>query len=544
MDRWMEAASVEGPWSKAKKPPATLETVLKSFDNDPQVDLLDHLAADIKDAFENGTVPALYVSTTPAELIETEGEPQFAPIDGTKLLWVKNSTTPVLLTSADQETYVLLSGRWFRAKSLKGPWEFVPANKLPADFAKIPETHPRGDVLVSVAGTPQAQEAVIANGVPQTTTIKRDQAKLQVVYDGEPRFEPIEGTKLKYAVNSPTPVIQIDANTYYAVENGVWFTASLPTGPWTVAKSVPPEIYSVPDNSPIYYVTYSYVYDSTPDDVSVGYSPGYLGAYESPEGVVVYGTGWDFAPWIGRHWFGRPWTYGWGARFGWTAGGWGFGFATGVGRPWWGPVGWHSGWGGTTWRQGWHGGWGGRYTNAHINHINFGNFNLYNRWGDGVLRHASATNANRAVSGTKSLNNVLAGHDGNVFRRAGNGWETHSGQSWQRHEPIALQSERTEDALNRVRQLQRDWEARHVGEARVNHFNSASGNFGATPFAPVRPIQPASIYRSVPMAPYHPIQPLGGYGGFHGGYNGFRGAPTSFGGAFHGGGGFHAGGHR
>ena len=34
---------------------------------------------------------------------------------------------------------------------------------LPADFAKIPEAHPKGAALVSVAGTPQAREAAIAN---------------------------------------------------------------------------------------------------------------------------------------------------------------------------------------------------------------------------------------------------------------------------------------------------------------------------------------------------------------------------------------------
>ena len=34
-----------------------------------------------------------------------------------------------------------MAGRWFRAKSLDGPWTFATAD-LPADFAKIPASSP------------------------------------------------------------------------------------------------------------------------------------------------------------------------------------------------------------------------------------------------------------------------------------------------------------------------------------------------------------------------------------------------------------------
>jgi hypothetical protein len=156
MDRWMEAPKIDGPWSVAKNPSADLDVALQFFTTDPKVDLLDNLAADIKDALENGTVPTIYVRTGPAELVETDGEPQLEPIGGTNLLWVKNSINPILVDTTDQKSYVLLSGRWFRSRSLKeGPWEFVAADRLPPDFARIPESHPRSDVLASVAGTAQ-----------------------------------------------------------------------------------------------------------------------------------------------------------------------------------------------------------------------------------------------------------------------------------------------------------------------------------------------------------------------------------------------------
>ena len=55
-------------------------------------------------------------------------------------------------------------------------------------------------------------------------TVRRDSTRLSgITYDGAPRFQPIEGTSLSYAVNAGTPVIQVNPNTYFAVENGVWF---------------------------------------------------------------------------------------------------------------------------------------------------------------------------------------------------------------------------------------------------------------------------------------------------------------------------------
>ena len=103
----------------------------------------------------------------------------------------------------------------------------------------IPENSPKAGVLVSVPGTGPAKEALIANAIPQTATITRNQAQLEVEYDGDPQFKNIEGTNLQYAVNTATPVIRVDDKNYYAVENAVWFVGAAPVGPWAVATSVP-----------------------------------------------------------------------------------------------------------------------------------------------------------------------------------------------------------------------------------------------------------------------------------------------------------------
>ncbi len=511
-DRWMQAGSLEGPWSAVEKPPASLQTVADKFGDDPQVDMLDELASDLKDVFNHGDVPPVYVSTVPAELIETDGKPALEPVPDTKLLWIKNSKDQILLNTEDNNYYALFSGRWFRSKSLEnGPWEFVRADKLPADFAKVPETHPRGDMLASVAGTPQAQEAALAHQVPQTATIDRSQARLETTYDGNPQFQPIEGTQLQYATNSPTPVIQVDPASYYACENGVWFNSATATGPWAAATSVPPAIYSIPPSSPIYYVTQVYTYGYTPEYVYTGYLPGYCGAYLCPENVLVYGTGWAWRPWLGRYWYGRPWTYGWGVRVARTPVGWGYGYAAGVGRPWWGPVGWNAAWGGAAWRAGWERGYGGRFAGAHVNNINYNNFNVYNRWGNNVHLNAARNTvvANRSAnvvanrqtniaSAQRNLNNVVAGRDGNAYRRAGEGWERHDVGGWSRVDANRLSAAQRTDFNNVSQRLNQDWGARRAGEANFNSFRAASANASA-------------------------IRGAGGYGGYHGGAGGFRG---------------------
>lgn len=511
--RWLEAKAIAGPWSNAKDAPAALEDAKKTVTMNQPVDLLDELPADMSDALDKGVLPVVLVSTEPAELIETQGQPQYEPIDGTQLLWVKNTSSQLLLDISSQNYYVLLSGRWFRSKALEGAWDYVPGAKLPADVAAIPINHPKGDVLASVPGTPQAKELSIANQVPQTATVKRSEAKLTPVYDGPPQFGPIEGTPLQYALNAPTPVIRVNDSTYYAVENGVWFTAGTPQGPWTAATSVPPVIYQIPPSSPIYNVTSVQVYGSTPEVVYVGYTPGYFGTCVEPAGCVVYGTGWAYRPWIGSAWYGRAWTYGFGVGFGWSAaGGWGFGFGA-AGRPWWGPVGWNAGWGGN-WRSGWEHGWGGRYNNTHVNNINFNNFNAYNRWDHNTVvnnqgnTHTAnrTTNVNPTVNRTTNVNsnvnqstrnnyvsshpndvnknnNVLAGKDGNVYRQGNNGWETHNGKDWQPDQPrndAAKQqpAQPRDDSAQRQQEMQREQWSRYAGEQHSQSSRQEGGFAG------------------------------------------------------------------
>lgn len=345
-DGWLQSQDALGPWRRVTGISSELEAVGERIAQIGQVDLLE--GGEERPSLEGGT-PVIYVSTRPAELIMIKGEPQFDPIPSTSLLWVRNTNAQVLLDTGSNDYFALISGRWFRAPNLNGPWRHAPPNTLPRELALIQNDHPLAPVRAAVPGTPQAQEAAIANGVPQTAAVKRSDARFEPTFDGAPQFRPVEGTRLQYVVNSPSAILRVEDGTLYAVDNGVWFTARAVSGPWTVATWIPPVIYTIPASSPLHYVTYVQVYGATSETVYTGYTPGYYGTVVNTDGTVVYGTGAYVTPWVGSVWYGAPWTYG----FGWRAGVWpsyGFGIYWGSYWPTWGP------WWGPWWRP-WYGAW-------------------------------------------------------------------------------------------------------------------------------------------------------------------------------------------
>lgn len=356
LDGYLKAPSLVGPWTVAAQPPASAAEAEKQAAAGPvPADLLEAPAntqAGHGATLAGSPPPVVYVATSPTELLLFEGPPNFNPIPGTRLLYAANTTGNVFKFLPDQRTYVVISGRWYAAPTPDGPWQFVPGTQLPADFANIPDSSPKENVKASVPGTEQADEALIDNSIPQSEKVPRTAQMQDPRIDGSPRVEPIAGTRLHYVANSVTPIIEVDSHAWYACQNGVWFTSTSVNGPWVVASSVPAIIYTIPPSSPLHYVTYVQVYGATADGVYDGYTPGYLGTVVAPDGVVVYGTGYDYPPWVGDYWYGWPvtWGLGWGPCWTpWDA--WcfdfGFGWGCGFGRfgwwrchpvgPWWGP---------------------------------------------------------------------------------------------------------------------------------------------------------------------------------------------------------------
>ncbi len=333
-DGYVQAAGLDGPWTTASRLPPDIKTAEAQAVKDKQVDLLagrENPQTKQKPSLKSTPVPTLYVRSLPTELIVIEGEPQWAPILGTQLLYVTNTVSHVFRKLTGQETYVLISGRWFRAASFDGPWEFVPGAALPKDFANIPDHSPQENVKAAVPGTRQAEEAAIANAIPSTVKVDRSRARMDPPpqYDGALRPEPIDGTPLYYVRNCQTPVIRVDTGTWYACQNGVWFVAPAATGPWVVATNVPAVMYSIPPSSPVHYVVYVRIYRYDATHVWVGTTPGYNGTVVGPDGTVVYGTGYVYPPYVGTTiYVAYPVTYGYGCNPCWTPWvGWAYGFA-------------------------------------------------------------------------------------------------------------------------------------------------------------------------------------------------------------------------
>ncbi len=284
---WLTAPAWSGPWHPVRH----LPTAFSQMPNDPNF-------AEVRKAIppkpgKPAVVPEIIVTTKPADIIVTDGPPHFTPVAGTGLQSVSNTNAELFFQPSTGMFFVLISGRWFSANALTGPWGFA-SGKLPPDFALIPSGSAHAHVLPSVPGTSQAELAVLRAQVPHQATLKRDMAKVTVTYAGTPHFKPIPGTSVMYAENTSYQVIETDGR-YYVCYQGAWFVGPSPTGPWVLATAVPDVIYSIPPSSPMYNVTYVKVYGSTPSTVTYGYTAGYMMGFISA-GVVVYGTGYYYPP--------------------------------------------------------------------------------------------------------------------------------------------------------------------------------------------------------------------------------------------------------
>ena len=203
-DLWLQSPGLDGPWVAADRLP-------ESFNRLPADQNWKDVTASVRSRKPvAGAVPSVFVSTSPAEVILLRGAPNYVPVSTTSdLLWVSNTDSDVFRLGRNGPVYYLVAGRWFSAPGFDGPWTFAtPA--LPPDFARIGLEHPRARVLASVPGTPQAAEAVVLAQIPQVAKVSKAAMEAPpVVYQGEPQFQSIEGTTVKYAVNTNRDVLKV-----------------------------------------------------------------------------------------------------------------------------------------------------------------------------------------------------------------------------------------------------------------------------------------------------------------------------------------------
>ena len=131
---WLKASTLKGPWTAAGTLPG-------SFSKLPA----DENWKDVKSALpgtKTSSVPAVFVSTTPAEMILVQGAPIYTTVTGASpLMWLQNTESDVFRFGSTGDVYYLVAGRWFSASSLLGPWTFATAEvarRLQADPARAP----------------------------------------------------------------------------------------------------------------------------------------------------------------------------------------------------------------------------------------------------------------------------------------------------------------------------------------------------------------------------------------------------------------------
>ena len=408
--------------------------------------------------------PIVFGSEEPAELILTNGAPSYQPIPQTNLVWVSNTQSDLIFSPADTFYYYLVSGRWFKTKSLEnGPWEFTTPS-LPEEFKKIPAEHAIGDIRASIPGTPQAEEAVIQASIPQRAKVNKNQVKApEVTYaGGKPDFQLIENTTVLRAVNSPEDVLQVKDEYYLCHEEGVWFVSTTPNGPWRVAEKIPAEIYTIPPSSPAYNTTYVTVQqddDDTDEWVNVAVAAGFFGTMIAAD-CVMWGTGWYYPPYT---WYGGyyPYYYPYYHRYG--AAAW-YNPSTGTfGRSGWayGPYGgvgygtrYNPGTGTYARGAAAYGPYGARgYAEAYNPRTGTSartrqGTNYDSSWGSTAVRRGDdwvrsshyrgdegggmrykTSDGNKGFVGRKG-DDLYAGRDGNVYRRTDDGWQNYQNGNW------------------------------------------------------------------------------------------------------------------
>jgi len=495
-ERWYTADALDAAdWTVTRSVPAEVEAMTPPS---PEDTVGDTVAV-------TGPQPGIVVAKEPTELIVTDGDPEYTPLAGTDLLYVTNSESDVLLDIQSQQYYVVLSGRWFSADELGGAWTHVRPADLPQTMGTIPPESEMGHLLLSVPGTVEAEEAVLDHQIPQTSAIRRDEATLQVEYDGAPQFERIDDTQMAYAVNTDVSVIRVDGR-YYACSDAVWFVSDDPEGPWRVADSVPDDIYDMPADVPVHNVKYVYVFDATPQVVYVGYYPGYTYSFVYG-GTIVYGTGYHYQPWYGTRYYPHhstwgfhvrynPW-YGWGVGFSYSTGPFTFAMGWGGYHPhyggWWGPVGYRG------YRAGYHRGWHAGYrAGARAGYragyragtrVDNTRNNIYDRSRNQPRNLDRAAPGNRARPQVQpgARDNVYSDRNGDLYRRNQDRWERRGSPEWQGTRPANPQQPSTRprpgtsDSTTRPAapsQLDRSRQSRDRGAARTRSAPPARARGG------------------------------------------------------------------
>jgi hypothetical protein len=187
--------------------------------------------------------PVIYVNMRPTILLQLQGPPVKSATGQANLDYVYNANYPLFYNSSGA-TYYLYDGlEWRKSQSAKGPWAFT--STLPGSLNTLAKnsswTNLKG--IVPAVTTPAAS---------MPDVYYSEQLAEMILFNGQPVYQTISGTSLKYATNTDSEIYFCsNDNNYYFLTAGRWFSSPSLNGPWTYATpNLPADFSKIPISSP------------------------------------------------------------------------------------------------------------------------------------------------------------------------------------------------------------------------------------------------------------------------------------------------------
>lgn len=170
-----------------------------------------------------GSEERIFFSSSPAALIQIDGDPEYQDVPGTELQRIVNTKALVLRDDSDMH-YLKLGEIWMEADGLAGPWS--PAGMLPDGLDRALAGAPV-TADIDQSSLPTAAQ----NQMPAVFTATTPAAL--IVTDGDARFVRVNGTPLLRLENTSALVYKepTDKEMYVHLSNG-WFRAWTMDGAW------------------------------------------------------------------------------------------------------------------------------------------------------------------------------------------------------------------------------------------------------------------------------------------------------------------------
>jgi hypothetical protein len=219
---------------------AQMDRLVRTFlpPNSSVVISLDRLVASVEKSQSAPTVevrndpPEIFVSNSPAMLVQVDGEPVLADIKDTKMQFIVNTNWPIFFDKSHSAYYLFTGKQWLTGPSLNGA--LSPTVKLPKDMLKVAKDPQWAGLAKAISPTASA------SGSRPTVFYSTGPAEV-ILFPGQPVYSNIPGTQLVYAKNTDADLfVYKPTQQYFYLAAGRWFSSNSLQGPWTYATPTLP----------------------------------------------------------------------------------------------------------------------------------------------------------------------------------------------------------------------------------------------------------------------------------------------------------------